>query len=132
MELDVAALGQAVRRRRLEQNLSQNALAHQAGVSTPTVRDLELGRGRVGVAVLLRIALALDVGIDELMREAGVEIPDAGLSDAEALLRQLDRRELGVIVRMARAMLDERTAEAAGDADQPESPGAAGAEDRGA
>ncbi len=66
----VEELGRRLRQTRLEQNLAQRQLADEAGVSTPTIRNLEDGKPTQLVTMIrvLRI-LGLIEGLDLLVPE---------------------------------------------------------------
>jgi len=59
-------LGEEVRERRKQRNLSQEALAHQAGVHTNVVGRLERGSYNISVLTLLAIAIKLNTSVAEL------------------------------------------------------------------
>jgi XRE family transcriptional regulator, regulator of sulfur utilization len=59
-------LGEEVRERRKQRNLSQEALAHQAGVHTNVVGRLERGSYNISVLTLLAIAVKLNTSVAEL------------------------------------------------------------------
>ena len=60
------SLGEEVRERRKQRNLSQEALAHQAGVHTNVVGRLERGSYNISVLTLLAIAVKLNTSVAEL------------------------------------------------------------------
>ena len=60
------SLGEEVRERRKQRNLSQEALAHQAGVHTNVVGRLERGSYNITVLTLLAIAVKLNTSVAEL------------------------------------------------------------------
>jgi transcriptional regulator with XRE-family HTH domain len=64
------SLGEEVRERRKQRNLSQEALAHQAGVHTNVVGRLERGSYNISVLTLLAIAVKLNTSVAELFVEA--------------------------------------------------------------
>ena len=64
------ALGEAIRRVRLKQEISQEKLALMAGVDRSYVGRVERGDNNVAVLTLLKIAQALDVSLKDLMKEA--------------------------------------------------------------
>lgn len=53
------AIGENIRALRLQKNLTQDALAAQAGVSKTALRHLECGQG-ANLATLIRVVRALD------------------------------------------------------------------------
>jgi transcriptional regulator with XRE-family HTH domain len=63
------ALGKRVRILRLTRELSQAELAEAAGMSRNFVSLIENGAHGVDVVRLLRLAAALDIPLDELLRE---------------------------------------------------------------
>lgn len=68
-----AALGERLKRLRLNRNLDQRSTAEKAGISERALRNLESGQGST-VETLLRTLKALDYlqGIDMLAPEASV------------------------------------------------------------
>ena len=60
------SLGEEVRERRKQRNLSQEALAHQTGVHTNVVGRLERGSYNISVLTLLAIAVKLNTSVAEL------------------------------------------------------------------
>ena len=64
------SLGEEVRERRKQRNLSQEALAHQAGVHPNVVGRLERGSYNITVLTLLAIAAKLNTSVLELFAGA--------------------------------------------------------------
>ena len=64
------ALGEAIRRTRRQQGISQEKLALMAGVDRSYVGRVERGDNNVAVLTLLKLAQALDVSLKDLMKEA--------------------------------------------------------------
>jgi transcriptional regulator with XRE-family HTH domain len=64
------ALGEALRRLRLERQISQENLALLAEVDRSYVGRVERGDNNVAVLTLLKLAYALNVTVTELMAEA--------------------------------------------------------------
>jgi transcriptional regulator with XRE-family HTH domain len=64
------SLGDEVRDRRKQRNLSQEALAHQAGVHPNVVGRLERGSYNITVLTLLAIAMKLNTSVLELFAGA--------------------------------------------------------------
>ncbi|HVD86436.1 MAG TPA: helix-turn-helix transcriptional regulator [Solirubrobacterales bacterium] len=68
---DHAALGEAVRRLRLEAGLSQEQLAERASTDLTQVGGVERGVRNPSYTTLLRLAAALDTSVGELTALAG-------------------------------------------------------------
>ncbi len=65
-----AFIGQAVRARRIEIGVSQNALAKALGLSFQQVQKYELGENRIAASRLIHIARTLKCKITDLIPEA--------------------------------------------------------------
>ena len=63
-------MGEAIRRVRLKQEISQEKLALMAGVDRSYVGRVERGDNNVAVLTLLKLAQALDVSLKDMMKEA--------------------------------------------------------------
>jgi transcriptional regulator with XRE-family HTH domain len=61
------ALGARVAQLRKEQSLSQQALADQLGIAQQTFAHYEVGRARMPVSLLPKLAHIFGVGVDELL-----------------------------------------------------------------
>jgi transcriptional regulator with XRE-family HTH domain len=63
------ALGAAIRARRIERGLTQDAVAEAAGLHATYVSDIERGRRNIGVINLDLLAQALSVDLSGLFSE---------------------------------------------------------------
>ncbi len=68
----LTAIGKAVRAARLEQGMSQEILAHDAGLDRSYVGGIERGAHNLTVMKLLRIADQLGIKASDLLRRAGL------------------------------------------------------------
>ncbi|HXS16107.1 MAG TPA: helix-turn-helix transcriptional regulator, partial [Polyangiaceae bacterium] len=59
-----------IKRLREEAGLSQKALAEVSGVPRPTIAHLESGQANPTLTVVLKVAAALGVGVDNLVEPA--------------------------------------------------------------
>ncbi len=66
------AVGSTIRRIRLSKNISQEELAHLAGVDRSYMGAVERGDNNVAILKLARIAAALEISVSRLMKEAGL------------------------------------------------------------
>jgi transcriptional regulator with XRE-family HTH domain len=60
--------GTSLRETRKRRGLSQERLAELTGLSTNYVGEMERGLKAPGLPVIVRLARALDVGVDDLLR----------------------------------------------------------------
>jgi transcriptional regulator with XRE-family HTH domain len=65
-----AALGRAIRRLPVDRGVSQEKLAHRSGLDRSYMGGVERGERNLGLANLIKIAGALEVGPSELLAEA--------------------------------------------------------------
>ena len=63
----IKTIGDAIKARRMEMNLSQEALAEMANLNRITVSKYESGRVEPGASALGRIAAALEMSADDLL-----------------------------------------------------------------
>jgi transcriptional regulator with XRE-family HTH domain len=68
-----AALGQAIRRLRLERNLTQEGLAHSAGITVGHLSKIERGQSNPTWETVDRIAGALGASVADLAGQAETE-----------------------------------------------------------
>lgn len=68
-----AVLGSWIRKTRLDQGITQRALADRSGISRSYLCDIERGRGmQPSVATLDKLSVALGASREDLMRAAGL------------------------------------------------------------
>ena len=68
-DMENGNLGQRIRETRIGKQLTQEALAERAGISVVYVSELERGIKSPSIDVFYRIALALNVSADYLLRD---------------------------------------------------------------
>lgn len=69
---ELVAFGTAVRQRRLALGLSQEALAHEAGIDRSYMSSVERGGQNVGLVLAAQIARALDTKLADLIAAARI------------------------------------------------------------
>ena len=80
------AIGCRIREARLKLGMSQAALAERSRISLPHISDVELGKKKMQAATFIRIAEALQISTDELLRPDIPEVRNIYSSElAEAL-----------------------------------------------
>lgn len=75
-ELDTAALGLRLRRRREELGLTLAQLSKRSDTGTSTIHIIEHGRAAPRLDTLLRLSAALDMPISRILEENGGENHD--------------------------------------------------------
>jgi len=97
----LSALGSSVRSARAARGMTRKILARDSGVSERYLAQLEAGKGNVSVLVLLRIAEAMAMPVDLLLRAAEPVL--AGRREIEDLLNRMDGDALADVTRWLRA-----------------------------
>lgn len=73
-------IGRRIKRRRMEQGISQTAIGNAIGVTFQQVQKYETGKNRVSMGMLIPIAKLLGVPIDYFAADVGApEIPGTGI-----------------------------------------------------
>ena len=68
----LVALGQAIRRARIDRQISQEELAHRSEIDRAYMSSIERGQQNPGFVSVARVAAAMDMTVAELMHEAGL------------------------------------------------------------
>lgn len=76
-------LGRLISEQRTERRMTQEALAAQVGLTRSSITNLEAGRQKIQIHLLLRIARALDVAPEDLL-------PQPDNSHSGGFLERLD------------------------------------------
>ena len=81
-KIDMLGLGSRIRKARADRHMSQAELADACGLSVPYISNIERGKKCFSVDILLRLAQALQVSTDKLLR---LDVPQSDYAyDAEA------------------------------------------------
>jgi len=107
-DVDAAAylrrLGERVRAWRARRGMTRKLLARQSSVSERYLAELENGRGNISIMLLRQIARAMDVALDELVRDAPDREPELA-----ALIQRLERLDPAELARLPLAPLPAQT-----------------------
>ena len=71
--MDYIDLGIRIKRKRLEMNLTQEAVAEMSKISTPYMGQIERGQKKLSLENFVNIANALNCSTDELLRNSTEE-----------------------------------------------------------
>ena len=96
--IDTKELGNRIRQARTEKNMSQLDLAEACGISVPYVSDIERGKKCFSVDILLRIAKALQVSTDWLLRLDNPQTDYAYNAEAAELLEDCTPEEAALLL----------------------------------
>ena len=102
--IDMSELGARIRKARTARNMSQMELAEACGISVPYMSDVERGKKCFSVDILLRIAIALQVSTDWLLR---LDIPQTNYAyhaEAAELLADCNPEEAALLLDLMSSM----------------------------
>lgn len=101
MELDYNKLGQRIRKHRIAAHLTQEQLAEAVDVVPSSISRIETNANSCSLSLLIKIATALNVGIDALVCDSLPSVTDLHLrKDFEALLSDCTTKELNLLFRV--------------------------------
>jgi transcriptional regulator with XRE-family HTH domain len=69
MSKEASLFGRRLRELRLARQLTQEALAEAAGITSTYTSDIELGKRAPSLTIVLRLAQALDVDVADLLSD---------------------------------------------------------------
>lgn len=108
-EVDSKLLGQRVRRRRKECNMTQNQLSEQCGVSLNMISHIEVGQSTPSLTTLLRIALALAVPLDYFLLDTAYVLPEVLINGKIAeQLKQCEPETLQAVSKMIEVLIQQQ------------------------
>lgn len=99
MELDNEKLSRQIRKYRLAAKLSQEKLSELCDVTPSTISRIETNTNNCSLELLIRIANALNVGMDQLLFDSLPAVADAYLTkDIRAVLDSANAQEKRIIL----------------------------------
>lgn len=106
MELDYRAIGKRIKIERIKADLTQEKLAEMAGLSPTHMSNVETGSTRVSLTLMVSIANALGVTLDDLMCDSVTHARVQFEQDIADILSDCDTYEIRMIADMAQALKD--------------------------
>lgn len=106
MALDYRAIGKRIKRARSKADLTQERLAEIVRVSPSHMSNIETGTTRVSLPLIVAIANALSVTVDDLLCDSIQKARVPFEKDIAELLADCDEREIRILADLARALKD--------------------------
>lgn len=72
MELDYRAIGKRIKIARIKADLTQEALAEKASLSTTHMSNIETGNSKLSLPTIVSLANALSVSVDEFLCDIAI------------------------------------------------------------
>lgn len=107
--MDYYDIGQRIRTLRREKKLSQEQLAEKVWISTTHMSHIENGSTKLSLPVLVDLAAALDVSVNELLAGQNSKCRSADYEQVKKLLNGCSEKQLRIItevIKSTKAALD--------------------------
>ena len=95
-------IGQRIRKVRLSKGMTQAELAEAAHIATSNVSDIELGKSRMWLSTFCKIAEALQVSADSLLRLDVPTVNDIYRSEYNEIISDCTPDEIESIMKITR------------------------------
>lgn len=101
--MDYYVIGQRIRKFRKAHSFSQEELAEKVGISTTHMSHIETGNTKLSLAVLVKIALALEVNTDDILFDQALINKSSLTEQIVELLDSCSPQELVIIYDIIKA-----------------------------
>lgn len=108
--LDYKLIGAKIRELRKKKGLSQEQLAERIWISTTHMSHIETGTTKLSLPVLVDLAIALDVGADDILMTQPNLRKKTAVEDINKLLNSCTQQQAKVleqIIKSAKAAMDQ-------------------------
>lgn len=106
MAIDYVAIGLRIKIARLKLKMTQEALANQVKLSTVYISNIETGNARMSLAVIIKIANALSVSVDELLCDNVQHSFPVYNKEAQEIFSQCSNHDIRILVDVLKATKD--------------------------
>lgn len=106
MELDYKAIGKRIKIARIRADLTQERLAEMIEISPTHMSNIETGTTRVSLTVIVSLANALSVTVDDLLCDSVVKSKVQFEKDIAGILADCDEYEIRMVKDMAQALVE--------------------------
>ena len=101
--MDYYIIGQRIRKFRKAHSFSQEELAEKIGISTTHMSHIETGNTKLSLAVLVKIALALEVNTDDILFDQNIVNKSSLTGQIMEVLESCTPQELVIIYDIIKA-----------------------------
>ena len=105
MDIDYISIGKRIKAARKKQHLTQEKLAEIADISIPYLSNIENANTSVGLNVLLSLANALNVSLDELCCDNLISSENVYKNSISELVKDCSNYELKIIENVVRELI---------------------------
>ena len=101
--MDYYMIGQRIRKYRRAHSFSQEELAERVGISTTHMSHIETGNTKLSLAVLVKLALVLEVNTDDILFDHQTSSKSSFIKKIQHSLEQCTPQELAIILDLVEA-----------------------------
>jgi len=101
-KIDLKAIGQRIRTARIDNGMSQEDLAYEAGIAVSNISDIELGKKDIRLSSFVHIIEALKISADEILRANVPEVNAIYQKEFAALLADCSTTEMETIINLVK------------------------------
>ena len=106
MELDYKGIGKGVKIARMRDDLSQEALADEAGLSITHMSNIENGHSKLSLPMAVALANVLSVSVDEFLCDSVIHSRKFSPMRFKMLLEDCDDYEIRILTDLLKAVKD--------------------------
>ena len=103
MSIDYKSIGKRIKTARIRLDMTQERLAEQVNLSPSHLSNIETGTTKVSLPTIIKLANALQVSVDSLLADSGVQSKAVFEEDIQTILSDCDDYEIRVIADIAAA-----------------------------
>ncbi|MGO5113479.1 helix-turn-helix domain-containing protein [Candidatus Avoscillospira sp. LCP25S3_F1] len=106
MELDYKAIGKRIKIARIKADLTQEALAEMAGLSTTHMSNIETGSSKLSLPMIIALANALSVSVDEFLCDNVIRSKEIFSQEIQTIVADCDDYEIRILSDLLKAAKD--------------------------
>ncbi len=103
MEMDYKAIGQRIKIARIKTGMTQEVVAEKVDVTPGHISNVETGRTKVSLPVLVAIANVLSVSVDSLLCDNVIASKTMFEGEAKSIFNDCDDYEIRMLVDLLKA-----------------------------
>lgn len=103
-ELNFAMIGQRIKEIRIDKKLTQEYLAEKAGVNVSHISNIETGKVKVSLTLLVAISNVLGVTVDYILEKEYHNPTSVSEKELFNVVKDMDTDKLGILLRIAKVL----------------------------
>lgn len=104
MEINYKDIGRRISKERHNKNLRQEQLAEMSNLSTVHIAHIEGGTTKLGLSALIRIANALEVSVDTLLKGVSYKCREILVDELSETIDECAPEQINLIIQIAKVI----------------------------